>query len=182
MLTIEPARRARAGRTKIAVALAGGGVLGSFYEIGALHALSEAIEGLNLVHADVFAGVSSGALVAAGLANGFDTAQMGALYIDGSATEFALSPAKLFRPAVCEYLSRLAQLPSVLGRSGRQYLREPLGGLWSATIAQMGRMVPTAVFDNEPLEHYLRTVFSSAGHTNDFRKLKSRLYAVATNR
>ena len=75
MLTLEPARRPRAGRTRIAVALAGGGVLGSFYEIGALHALSEAVDGLDLVHADVFAGVSSGALIAAGLANGGTTCE-----------------------------------------------------------------------------------------------------------
>ena len=47
MLTLEPARKPRRERTKIAIALAGGGVLGSFYEIGALHAGYGAIEVLH---------------------------------------------------------------------------------------------------------------------------------------
>jgi hypothetical protein len=50
MLTLEPAlagggSRRRAGAGKLAIALAGGGPLGTFYEIGALHAIGEAIIG-----------------------------------------------------------------------------------------------------------------------------------------
>ena len=41
MLAIGPARRRRTGRGKLAIALAGGGPLGAFYALGALHALSE---------------------------------------------------------------------------------------------------------------------------------------------
>jgi NTE family protein len=37
------------------------------------------------------------------------------------------------------------------------------------------------VFDNEPLRRHLHAVFTSQGHTDDFRKLRSRLYVVATN-
>ena len=37
MLLLEPARRRRAVRSKVALALAGGGPLGAFYELGALH-------------------------------------------------------------------------------------------------------------------------------------------------
>ena len=181
MLTLEPARRARVGRTKIAIALAGGGPLGAFYEVGALHALSEAIHGRALVDADVFTGVSSGALIAAGLANGFDTTTMGSMFIDDESTVFPFSPAMLLQPAVGEYAKRLAQLPTVILRAGQQYMREPLSGAWSAVVGSVGRMIPAAVFDNAPLEDYLRAVFNSPGHTDDFGKLKSRLYIVATN-
>ncbi len=181
MLTLEPARRARVGRTKIAIALSGGGPLGAFYEVGALHALSEAIQGRALVDADVFTGVSSGALIAAGLANGFDTTTMGSMFIDDESTLFAFSPAMLLQPAFCEYANRLAQLPTVIMRAADQFMREPLNGAWSAAIGSVGRMIPAAVFDNGPLEDYLRAAFHSPGHTDDFRKLKSRLYIVATN-
>jgi len=48
VLTIQPARRHRAGTGKLAIALAGGGPLGAFYELGALHALGECVEGREL--------------------------------------------------------------------------------------------------------------------------------------
>jgi predicted acylesterase/phospholipase RssA len=182
MLTLEPARRKRrVARSKIALALAGGGPLGAFYEFGALHALSEAIEGRALVDLDVYTGVSSGALVAAGLANGFDTTTMCATFLDGGATEVPFSPALLLQPALAEYGRRLLKFPAVLARATQQYLRDPLGGAWSAAVGSVGRMMPVAVFDNAPLETYLRTLFALPGHTDDFRKLRARLYVVATD-
>jgi predicted acylesterase/phospholipase RssA len=182
MLTLEPARRPRRrGRSKIALALAGGGPLGAFYELGALHALSEAIEGRELIEFDVYTGVSSGALVAAGLANGFDTTMMGAAFIDEESTELSFSPAILLQPATGEYGRRLRQLPNVLAHAAQAYAREPFGGAWLAAVGSVGRMVPAAVFDNGPLENYLRALFTQPGHTDDFRKLPARLYVVATN-
>ena len=55
---------------RIGIALAGGGPLGAIYEIGALCALDEAIPGLDLTDAQAYVGVSAGAFIAAGLANG----------------------------------------------------------------------------------------------------------------
>jgi predicted acylesterase/phospholipase RssA len=183
MLTLEPALRPqrRVKRSKVALALAGGGPLGAFYELGALHALNEAIEGRDLVELDVYTGVSSGALVAAGLANGFDTTTMGAALIDEHSPEVPFSPAILLQPAIGEYCKRLSKLPEVLGRAAQQYVRDPFGGAWSAAVGAVGRVVPAAVFDNEPLEAYLRALFTLPGHTDDFRKLQARLYVVATD-
>src|SRR5512139_678315 len=105
MLTLEPALRPRrrAVRSKVALALAGGGPLGAFYELGALHALSEAIDGRELVELDVYTGVSSGALIAAGLANAFDTTTMGAAFIDEDSADVPFTPAILLQPAIAEY-------------------------------------------------------------------------------
>ena len=115
MLTIEPALQKRGtGEAKTAVALAGGGPLGAFYELGVLHALSEAVEGLQLTELDVYVGVSSGSMIAAGLANGFDTTSMGEIFIHDESTLFPFSPAVLLRPAVGEYLRRVSELPKAL--------------------------------------------------------------------
>jgi predicted acylesterase/phospholipase RssA len=181
MLALEPARRRRATRSKIALALAGGGPLGAFYELGALHALSEAIEGRALVDFDVYTGVSSGALVAAGLANGFDTATMAASFIDEEKSELQFSPEILLQPAIAEFGRQMRRLPTVLARAARGYAREPSGGAWLAAVGSVGKMMPAAVFDSAPLEKYLRGLFSLPGRTNDFRKLRKRLYVVATN-
>ncbi|MBK6597572.1 MAG: patatin-like phospholipase family protein [Proteobacteria bacterium] len=76
MLTLQRASQGRRSGRSIGLALAGGGPLGAFYELGALHALSEAVDGLDLTALDVYVGVSSGSIVAAALANGFDTTTM----------------------------------------------------------------------------------------------------------
>src|SRR6476660_8173148 len=68
-----PQRRRRGGkdrarRPRIGLALAGGGPLGGIYEIGALLALSESLDGLEVDDLDAYVGVSSGGFVAAALA------------------------------------------------------------------------------------------------------------------
>ena len=181
MLTIEPAARRRAGRAKLAIALAGGGPLGFYYQLGALHALSEAIEGRKLTEFDVYVGVSSGSLIAAALAGGFDTAAMCAMFLHDESILFPFSPAILLRPAFGEYARRLSRLPRVLAQIAQRCVLDPRRGVWEAGIGPLGRLLPTAVFDNAPLQDYLRLLFNSEGHTDDFRKLRARLYVVATN-
>src|SRR3954452_15441883 len=75
------AARARKPGAKVGMALAGGGPLGAIYEIGALLALADSLDGLDLNSLDVYVGVSSGSFVAAGLANGISPAQMYRLFI-----------------------------------------------------------------------------------------------------
>ncbi len=181
MLTIEPAVRRQAGRAKLAIALAGGGPLGFFYQLGALHALSEAIEGRKLTEFDVYVGVSSGSLIAAALASGFDTAAMCAMFLYDESILFPFSPAILLRPALGEYARCLSRLPHVLAQIAQRCVRDPGRGVWEAGIGPLGRLLPTALFDNEPLQDYLQLLFNSEGHTDDFRKLRARLYVVATN-
>ena len=54
---------------RIGLALGGGGPLGGIYEIGALRALDEALDGLDFNNLDVYVGVNAGSFVAANLAN-----------------------------------------------------------------------------------------------------------------
>jgi NTE family protein len=181
MLTIQPARRRGPRRGKLAIALAGGGPLGAFYELGALHALSEALEGRALTDFDVYVGVSSGSLIAAGLANGFDTTTMGSTFIHGESTLLPFSPGIFLQPAIRAYARRFALLPRSLAELARQYAREPFQGAWPAVAGSVSGLVPAALFDNRPLERYLHEAFSAPGHTDDFRELNSQLYVVATN-
>ncbi len=181
MLTIESARRSRPGRAKLGIALAGGGPLGFFYELGALHALSEVIEGRHFTDFDVYVGVSSGSMIAAALASGFDTATMCGMFLYDESIVFPFSPATFLRPAFGEYASRLLRLPQVLAQIVQQCVRDPGAGAWEAAIGPLGRLLPTAVFDNGPLQDYFEFLFNSQGHSDDFRKLHARLYVVATN-
>ena len=77
MLVTQPESIQRQARgPRIGLAVAGGGPVGLIYEVGALRALDEALEGIDFNDLDVYVGVSAGAVVAALLANRMKTGQI----------------------------------------------------------------------------------------------------------
>jgi NTE family protein len=180
MLDLQPAiGRRRTSHGRFGLALAGGGPLGAFYEVGCLHAIEEAFDGFQLTDLEMYVGVSSGAMIAAGLANGFDTADMGLVFIHNASNEMKFSPALFLMPAFREYARRIAGAPGMLADIAREYLRDP-GKDWAEIIDPLGRLLPTGICDNRPLERVMARLFAWNGRTNDFRKLGPKLYIVAT--
>jgi predicted acylesterase/phospholipase RssA len=180
MLNLQPAkRRSTPSRGRFGLALAGGGPLGAFYEVGTLHAVGECFEGIDLTNLDMYVGVSSGAMIAAGLVNGYDTADMGLVFIHNASPEFPVRPGLFLRPAFREYLRRLNAIPGLAADIIRQYLRDP-GKDWAEAIDPIGRLLPTGLCDNRPFERFLAQMFTGPGRTNDFRELRRSLYIVAT--
>jgi len=183
MLHIQEARRVRSRgkRHRIGIAVAGGGPIGGIYEMGALRALDEAIEGLDLTRLDVYVGVSSGAFLAAGLANRIDSAQMCRMFITEEAPEHQFRPEMFLRPAFFEFARRLGMLPRILAESLIDIALHPRSSSWSAAIGRLGEAIPTGLFDNEGIDRYLRSIFHAPGYTNDFRKLDRPLYVIAVD-
>jgi predicted acylesterase/phospholipase RssA len=180
MLDLQPAApRPRTSTQTFGLALAGGGPLGAFYEVGTLHAISESFEGIDLTNLDMYVGVSSGAMIAAGLANGIDTTDMGVVFIHNASVEYPVRPGLFLRPAFREFLGRIGSVPGLAADILTQYLRDP-GKDWAEAIDPLGRLLPTGLCDNRPFEQFLARLFSGHGRTNDFRKLRSSLYVVAT--
>jgi predicted acylesterase/phospholipase RssA len=182
MLTVEPAARKKGSRHRIAVALAGGGPLGAFYQLGCLHALTECTSGLDLAHLDGYVGVSSGAILAAALANGISTTEMiGLFFVDDEATDYPLTPGILMRPAIGEYVDRALRVPALATQVLKRFARDPFGQNWAALLSPLVEALPTGVFDSRPFERYLRRLLSEPGRTNDFRRLGPLLRIVATD-
>ena len=166
----------------IALALAGGGPLGAVYEVGAIAALHEALPTLDFTNLHSYVGVSAGAFVTAGLANGITPREMVQLFIENEGEDGdALAPGVFMRPALREYASRLATLPtaviSALWASARSL--KPARAL--AELQRLSAVIPTGLFDNRAIERAMRTLLSKPGRTNDFRELKSRLFLIATD-
>jgi predicted acylesterase/phospholipase RssA len=176
----KPSSHRRRGARSIGLALAGGGPLGGTYEIGALLALADSIDGLDLTALDVYVGVSSGGYVAAALANGLSPTQMYRLFIADDA-DAAMKPSLFLRPALREFVRRAAGLPRLALDASIQYLRDPFERGAMASFATLSRAVPTGLFDQRPVDRFLRRLFAAPGRTNDFRRLRHRLYVVATN-
>lgn len=173
-------RRKRRAQPRFGVALAGGGPLGAIYEIGALAALSEALDGIDFNEADVYVGVSAGGFIAAGLANGITPHQFPRFFIEGDESSVDhFDPARLLKPAWGEFRARLADLPALVASAAYDWL---LGGQkLASTVARLGRAIPTGLFDGSEIDRYLSDIFSQPGRTNDFHELRHKLYLVATN-
>jgi NTE family protein len=171
----------KSGGPKIGLALAGGGPLGGIYEIGALLALNEAIAGLDFHDVDVYVGVSAGSLVAATLANGISVEEMGRLLVSRKGRPQRFDPTLFLRPNFGEYLHRAAKVPGLIVDGLWQFLRNPLKQGLVESLGGLARAVPTAVFDNRPIERFLADLFSNRGMTNDFRKLRHKLFIVGVD-
>lgn len=168
-------------RSRSALALAGGGPLGAVYEIGALMALSEALDGLDFNDLDIYVGVSAGGFIAAGLANGLSPAYMYRMFIDSESAEVPFEPEMLLQPALHEYGRRVASLPALVLESVRDYLRNPIQHDVLASFQRLSQAIPTGLFDNAGVSDFLTRLFSLPGLSNDFRGLRKRLFLVATD-
>ena len=173
--------RRRTRRPAVALALAGGGPFGAVYELGALLALEDSIEGLRLDRLDCYVGVSAGGFLAAALANRIAAPEIYRLFIEPGEGDAALSPELFMRPALREYLRRLRALPPLALRLAGRTLRRPFQASAFETFTALGGAIPTGLFDNEAIHDYLAKVFGRPGRSNDFRTLDARLYLVATD-
>ncbi len=180
MLLLQPAAKRRKSSARVGLAIAGGGPIGGMYELGALRALDHAMDGLDLTRLEVYVGVSSGAFLAAGLANRMSTAQMCRIFITGNG-DVRFRPETFLRPALPEYLRRAAGLPAIALEWWRDLLTKPFEARWSEAISRFGGLIPTGLFDNAGVEAFLRETFGKYGRTNDFRELERPLYVTAVD-
>ena len=171
----------RRARPRIGLALAGGGPLGAVYEIGALSALADCLRGVDLNDLEVYVGVSSGAFLAAGLANGIPPLQMSRMFIESDTAEEPFNPSVLLKPAYREYAQRALSIPALVLTALWRYLADAEEQSALGWVERFGRALPTGIFDGRAIDRYLRGLFARPGRTNDFRELARRLYLVATD-
>jgi predicted acylesterase/phospholipase RssA len=176
------ARRTRGRKNRqLGLALAGGGPGGAVYEVGALRALEEAIEGLDFTQCHVYVGVSAGAFIAAALANGVTPTRLVRTLVADEAEDHPFDPAGFVVPAYREWARRAARLPALVANAAMKVGRCPNEQALIESIAGLSRALPLGIFDNEPIRHYLEEAFSANGRTDDFRRLRHRLFVVSAD-
>ena len=183
MLSLHCSDRPRKLKTapRVGLAIAGGGPVGAIYELGALRALDEAIEGMRLHELDVYVGISAGSFIVSSLANGIPSVDICRTFVGHPGAEFRLDPNDFFRPDYRQYFDTAKRLPNVLTNNLLKVIRSPGSAALTAIFDTVGRSLPSGIFDSEAIERFLRTIFESRGHTNDFRELTCTLYLVAVN-
>ncbi len=168
-------------KSKTALVLAGGGLTGAVYEIGALRAIDDLLIDLTVNDFDIYVGTSAGALVNAFLANGISPEQMLGV-IDGSNKQIdAIERQHIFRLNRRDYLHWGLHLPGKLAHAWGNYLLHitdmtPFDLVWS-----LGEALPAGFYDGLGLEGYIRETLAHLGCSNDFNSLSKELYIIATD-
>ena len=141
--------------SNIALVLAGGGLTGAVYEIGALRAINDLLQDRTVNDFDIIVGTSAGAIVGSLLANGMSpVSAMDALA--GRHVEVrALWAGDLFRPNYGEILGRLRRFPATVQNALRHYSRNTNDmNLWDF-IWTLIEVLPSGLYDGTALEGYM---------------------------
>ncbi|NTU84908.1 MAG: patatin family protein [Chloroflexales bacterium] len=170
-------------RSKTALVLAGGGLAGAAYEIGALCAIDQLLEQLSVNEFDIFVGTSAGGLIAACLANNMSPRTLLSVLDSSMLGIDQLEPQHLYSLNLPDLLARARRLPAAIADTARLLLSE-----WSHyslldLIEAVAVGLPTGLYDTLGLERYLRSALSTPGRTNNFRELdhQHQLAIIATD-
>jgi NTE family protein len=151
-------------RARYALALAGGGVIGGMYEVGALAALEERLNGAGRGF-DIYVGCSAGSVVASLLAGGVRASEIYRI-LDNDLDDpinfrrNAVFAGDAFRRA-CGRFGRLIWAVGKSAIRGR-------GGCIPDLLAAAERDMPPGFFSLEALERYLKQAYTSRGLANSF--------------
>ncbi len=167
--------------SKIGLALAAGAPEGAIYEIGALRALDEALEGVDFNDLFIYVGVSAGAFLCANLVNNLTTAQMCRAIVSHEPGEHPFVPETFLTPDWRSYLRSGVKLPRLVGEALWDWVTHLGDHSLGDSLMRLARALPVGLFDNEPIRSYVNKIYSIKGRTDDFRKLGKRFVVVATD-
>jgi predicted acylesterase/phospholipase RssA len=166
--------------SKTALVLAGGGLTGAVYEIGALRAINDLLLDRTINDFDIYVGTSAGALIAAFLANGVSPETMYQV-IDGRHPRVKhVDRGQVFKLNWFDYARWGIRLPAKLLTAWIDYLIH-IGDmtlvdlLWSLTEA-----LPAGLYDSRGLEMFVREGLRQLNLPNQFTALDKKLFISAT--
>jgi predicted acylesterase/phospholipase RssA len=165
---------------RTALVLAGGGVVGGLYEVGALLALDALCEGFTACEFDLYVGSSAGALVAALLANRVTPDRLRDAIENDRRTLPRLSGSRFLSLPWRGYLATIPRLAAALPRMAHELYVNWREALVLDTFASLLRHLPHGLFSLDGLEAYVRHVLTRGGRTNEFYRLRKRLFIPAT--
>ena len=167
-------------RSKTALVLAGGGVAGAAYEIGALCAIDQLLVQLSVNEFDIYVGTSAGGLVTACLANNISPRTLLSLLDSSILGIEQLEPHHLFSLNVTHLFDRVRRLPGAIGDVVGRLLSE--GGTFSLLdiVETLAEALPNGLYDTTTLERYIRSALTTPGRSNSFGDLPHTLRIIAT--
>jgi NTE family protein len=167
--------------SKTALVLAGGGLTGAVYEIGALRAIDDMLINRTVNDFDIFVGTSAGALVSAFLANGISPADM-MRSLDGSYPEVKpIARKHIFNLQRSEFIRVGALLPQKLAKSWLEFLQNSQDMTFFDFVWSLMDALPAGFYDGLGLDRYVKQVIRKAGFSNSFDQISKDLSIIATD-
>jgi NTE family protein len=176
----KPTARRQGGR--VALVLGGGGITGAAYHLGVLNAMNAMSERATVNDFDLYVGTSSGAAVAACLANGITPEEMilGNLGYPGAGIP-GIGADEIMRPDRRGLVRSLVRWPlGVLGAL-RRYVGHPFTTSLIDGLAALSEGLPQALYTTDGTERYLRDLLGEPGRSNRFAETRHKLLITATD-
>jgi NTE family protein len=170
-----------AKRGKTALVLAGGGLTGGVYEVGALRAIDDLLVDRTVNDFDIYVGTSAGALVTSLLANGVSPEDMLQVFRGDHPTIRNMENRDILTLSGSDVLRWARGLPSGLLDIAQNYLHAPESLNIFELMWSLSALVPAGLYDGRSLETYVREALTSVGRSDDFADLQRELYIVATD-
>jgi NTE family protein len=166
---------------KTALVLAGGGLTGAVYEIGALRAIDDLLVDRTVNDFDIYVGTSAGALVASFLANG--VSPEGMLQVINGEMPGILSFERhhLFQVNPSDYLNWGLRFPKKLLSAWIEYLLNLNEMTFFDLVWSLTETLPAGMYDGLGLEKFVRHALTTLERSNEFDELQRELYVIATD-
>lgn len=166
----------------VALCLPGGGAMGALYQVGALAAFEDAVEGFDANSFDVYVGASSGASLCAALSAGVPVQRLYRAFLDPADVYFGLERKHLLRIDLGEWRRTLLTALSALRHAAGSVLgREPKdvpSALWQE-LDRLYDSLPAGLFTLEGYERFLEDFFVRRSVPNVFSALPRPLRVLA---
>jgi NTE family protein len=161
---------------KRALVLAGGGVIGGMYEVGALAALDEALPGFRANDFDLYIGSSAGSVVAALMANQVRPTDLYTILDESREDALNFHSGSVYqRGAIADAGRSFLRLVWAVGKNLATNFRLD----WPDILARSRPDMPAGFFSVRQLEEFIRRAFAAKGLANDFADLPRRLLIPA---
>jgi len=166
---------------KTALVLAGGGITGAFYEIGALRAIDDLLVDRTVNDFDIYIGTSSGALISAFLANGMSPERMFEILNGSDEMVESISQQEIFYLNLWGYLRNGINIPIKFLHAWSQYLRNFNQMTLIDLIWSLSDILPAGLYDTTKISDFVSATMDRLNLSNDFNQLSHALYIIATD-
>jgi NTE family protein len=167
--------------SKTALVLAGGGITGAVYHIGALRAIDDLLVDRSVNDFDIFVGTSSGALISSLLANGFSPEEM-LQTLGGNKTDISpLQRRDIFATDSKDLWKWGLQLPQRTIGAGLKLIQNPREVTFFDLLWSFSEALPSGLYNSLGLERYVRGILYTTICANSFEKVDCDLFIIATD-
>ncbi len=167
---------------RIALCLLGGGAMGAMFQIGALAALEDTVEGFQCGSFDLFLGSSAGASLAASLAGGQPVQRIYRSFLDPADQYFGLERGHLLRADMAEWKRTVGSALLAMRYGATSLLSGKKTEIPARLTQELDRLydsLPAGLFTLDGYERFLEEFFLRRGVPNSFYAMPRALRIVA---